>query len=222
MREREEKAEPERVTDKERKPLSSEPCWRFSGCVSQLRKCVAKEANLLSICYHVPWAIVVLPIPSGSPAPFSAAVSSESKRNGCPINLTNLCRMRAKCQQTKSQVASRQTPPQLDSFADSACSSSSSSISSNSLAAFQQTHVVCISNSSLEMENSKMQNTKHTKRECECECEYEGEGEGEVASKCRFMCHTKLLSLPSCVVVVVVVTVTSFDLFNCRFLSHFN
>lgn len=47
------------------------------------------------------------PIPLGVPLPFQRPFLANLSNDGCPINLTNLCRMRAKCQQTKSQVSKR-------------------------------------------------------------------------------------------------------------------
>lgn len=77
------------------------------------------------------------PAPVSRPTPFSAAVSSESKRSGCPINLVNLCRMRAKCQQTKSQVAERPHNLTPTGSTTPPCPSQTYSYSSYSLAAFQ-------------------------------------------------------------------------------------
>lgn len=83
-------------------------CCSFSGCVSlrgersggnvsPKRLIYYRFVVSCSMSYRSP------PAPATPPIPFS----SESKRSGCPINLVNLCRMRAKCQQTKSQLAER-------------------------------------------------------------------------------------------------------------------
>lgn len=99
------------------------------------------------------------PAPAIPPIPFS----SESKRSGCPINLVNLCGMRAKCQQTKSQVAERPhnltpsastTPPPL-------CPSQTYFYSSYSLAAFQN---ACCVHIKLFSPNAKLQNAKYKTR----------------------------------------------------------
>lgn len=101
------------------------------------------------------------PAPVSRHTPFSAAVSSESKRSGCPINLVNLCRMRAKCQQTKSQVAERPHNLTPTGSTTPPCPSQTYSYSSYSLAAFQNACCVHIKTLS---PNGKLQNAKHKTR----------------------------------------------------------
>lgn len=147
--------------------------------------------------------------PVSRPTPFSAAVSSESKRSGCPINLFNLCRMRAKCQQTKSQVAERphNLIPSGSTTSPPATRRPTPTLATPWLPS--KTHVVCISK--LSSPNGKLQNAKHKTRMRRRRAKASADS-CAIQSCCR---------LPSRVVVVVV-TVTSLDLFNCRFLSHFN
>lgn len=146
-----------------REPAGAAYC-SFSGCVSlrgeqsggnvsPKRLIYYRFVVSCSMSYRSPSA------PLYRPTPFS----SESKRSGCPINLVNLCRMRAKCQQTKSQLAERPhnmtpsgstTPPPL-------CPSRTYFYSSYSLAAFQN---ACCVHIKLSSPNGKLQNAKHKTR----------------------------------------------------------
>lgn len=120
--------------------LAGAACCSFSGCVSlrgersggnvsPKRLIYYRFVVSCSMSYRSPSA------PLYRPTPFS----SESKRSGCPINLVNLCRMRAKCQQTKSQLAERphNLTPSGSTTPPPPCPSQTYFYSSYSLAAFQ-------------------------------------------------------------------------------------